>query len=48
MFSIKLAETYQTHYDFGGAIGNATKGTNVIAEARQFLEYNIRLANTDK
>ena len=45
---MKLAETYQTHYDFGGAFGNATKGTRIMAEAGLFLEYNIRAFYTDK
>ena len=45
---MKLAETYQTHYDFGKAFENATKGTRIMAEAGLFLEYNIRAFYTDK
>ena len=45
---MKLAETYQTHYDFGKAFDNATKGIMVMAEAGLFLEYNIRAGFTDK
>ena len=45
---MKLAETYQSHYDFGGAFANATKGELIMAEACQFLEYNIRTSYTDK
>ena len=45
---MKLAETYQTHYDFGQAFENATKGIMVMAEAAPFLEYNIRSGFTDK
>ena len=45
---MKLAETYQTHYDFGKAFENATKGTRIMAEAGLFLEYNIRAGYTDK
>ena len=45
---MKLAETYQTHYDFGKAFENATKGIMIMAEAGLFLEYNIRAGFTDK
>ena len=45
---IKLAETYQTHYDFGQAFANASKGILIMAEAGLFLEYNIRAGFTDK
>ena len=45
---MKLAETYQTHYDFGQAFGNASKGILIMAEAKLFLEYNIRAGFTDK
>ena len=45
---MKLAKTYQTHYDFKGAFGNASKGSLIMAEPRPFLEYNIRSSFTDK
>ena len=45
---MKLASTYQTHYNFDQAFKNASKGTLVMAEAGQFLEYNIRSRFTDR
>ena len=45
---MKLAETYQTYYNFGQAFDNASKGILIMAEGGLFLEYNIRAAFTDK
>ena len=45
---MKLAETYQTHYDWEVAFGNASKGALIMAEPRPLLEYNIRTRFTDK
>ena len=45
---MKLAETYQVHYNFEEAFKNATEGTIVMGEAQRFLEYNIRLRFTDR
>jgi hypothetical protein len=38
----KIAETYTTHYDFDSAFLNASKSKLVMAESKQFLEYNLR------
>ena len=45
---MKLAETYQTHYDFGKAFENASNGILIMSEGGLFLEYNIRAGFTDK
>ena len=45
---MKLAETYQTHYDYGQAFANASKGVLIMAESKLFLEFNIRDGFTDK
>ena len=45
---MKIADTYRTHFNFGQAFENATKGTLIMAESGLFLEYNIRAFYTDK
>ena len=47
-YVLKLAETYQTYYDFDEAFKQATKGALIMAEDRLFLEYSIRDRYTDQ
>ena len=47
-YILKIAKTYQLHYDFEVAFENASKGSLIMAEDRFFLEYNIRSRYTDK
>ena len=45
---IKIAQTYQTHYNFSEAFHKASKGKIVMGESGSFLEYNIRKSFTNK
>ena len=43
-----LADRYRVHYDFGGAIANASLGTVAMGEGRMFLDYSIRKSFTNR
>ena len=44
----KIADKYYTHYDFDLAFENATGRKVVMAESKQFLQYNLRKRFTNQ
>lgn len=44
----EIAKKYFTHYDFGTAFHNVSTNQIVMAEGKDFLEYNIRKSFTNQ